>query len=84
MNITEAKRKLQEIIYEKYVISEEYQDKYYLKKQIQIIFPDLSEPIIYAAINTANITIRPPRKKDDFINVLVLELFPKYETKFAE
>lgn len=77
MDTMEIKKRLQQIIYEKYVDSEEYQDKYYLKKQIQIVFPELNESIIYTAIDAANAIVRPPRKKDDFIKALTVELSPK-------
>ena len=77
----EAKKKLQEVIYEKYVESEEYQDKYYLKKQIQMLFPELTEPTIYTAIDVANALVSPPRRKDEFISILAVQLFPQYNIK---
>lgn len=81
MEVMEAKKRLQEVIYERYVESEEYQDKYYLKKQIQMLFPYLAEPNICTAIDTANALVSPPRKKEEFINILAGQLFPQCYTK---
>jgi len=63
------------IIDEKYVYVEEYQDKYYFKKQIQELFPELSDEIIYKAINFANKVVKTPRKKNEYINALSSKMF---------
>lgn len=58
-------------ITDRYINVEEYQDKYYFKKEVQNIFPDLPDDIIYKAIDKANKLVKPPKKKIDFLKVLV-------------
>ncbi len=58
-------------ITDKYINVDEYQDKYYFKKEVQNIFPDLPDEIIYKAIDKANKLVKPPKKKIDFIKALV-------------
>jgi hypothetical protein len=53
----------------------EYQDKYYIKKKLLESFPELSDEIIYDAINFANKVINLPRKKVEYINVLNIKMF---------
>jgi hypothetical protein len=70
MKFRKAIKILKQSIDEKYVYIEEYQDKYYLKKQIQELFPELSDEIIYNAINFANNVVKAPRNKTEYINAL--------------
>ena len=60
---------------QKYVRVEEYQDKYYLKKQIQELIPELSDEVIYNTINFANSAVKAPRKKNEYINALISKIF---------
>ena len=70
MELRTVVEELDRRIDQKYVRVEEYQDKYYFKKQIQELFPELSDDIIYNAINFANNVVKAPRKKIKYINVL--------------
>lgn len=54
-----------------YVYSEEYQDKYYLIKDIKEHLPSLDEGSILDAINYANVVVAPPRKIRKFINAFI-------------
>lgn len=63
--------KLTEQIVDDYIHVEEYQDKYYLKKEIKNIFPDLTDDVIYKAIEDANLKVKPPKKKNEFLKALV-------------
>ena len=70
MNLTKTKKALAKLITEKHVNIDEYQDKFYFKKQIQEMFPDLREDIIINAINYANSVVKFPRRKSEFIDAL--------------
>lgn len=50
-----------------YIFSDEYQDKYFLYKEIQIAMPEIKEDKIYEAIDYANRVVKPPRKTKKFI-----------------
>lgn len=71
MDKREIKRSLRNILGGYYVHSEEYQDKYYLIKDIKEQLPQLKEESINEAINYANVVVAPPRKIRKFINAFV-------------
>ena len=74
MELSRVVRELDRRIDQKYVRVEEYQDKYYFKKQIQELFPELSDEIVYNAINFANNVVKAPRKKNEYINALISKI----------
>lgn len=61
---------LRETIKDDYILSEDYQDKYYLSRQILERLPDFAEEDIYRAIERANATVKYPRKNDKFLEAL--------------
>jgi hypothetical protein len=71
MDKREIKKSLRNILGGYYVYSEEYQDKYYLIKDIKEHIPQLDENSIVNAINYANVVVAPPRKIRKFINAFV-------------
>jgi hypothetical protein len=74
MNKTNIRSVLEEFIPHKNVNFEEYQDKFYLKKKIQEAIPGKTDELIYKAIDFANESVKPPRVRDDYINVLLKQL----------
>jgi hypothetical protein len=74
MELRRVVEELDRRIDQKYVRVEEYQDKYYFKKQIQEVFPELPDEIIYNAINFANKVVKAPRKKIKYINALCTKM----------
>ena len=68
------RRKLEYYIPDKFVNFEEYQDKFYLMKRIKEFLPEISDITIYSAIDFANSTVIPPRRKSDYISVLMRKL----------
>lgn len=66
--------KLQYFIPNKFVNFDEYQDKFYLKKRIQEILPDKPDKLVYSAIEFANTNLKPPRKRTEYINILIKQL----------
>ncbi len=58
-----------------FIVSDEYQDKYYLKKTLKEIFPDLPDELIYKAIERCNKKLKPPRRKKDFLKTFVNSVF---------
>jgi hypothetical protein len=71
MEKKEIKKNLKSIFGGCYVNSEQYQDKYYLIKDIKDKIPQLDENSIVEAINYANVIVAPPRKIRKFINAFV-------------
>ena len=68
------RRKLEYYMPDKFVNFDEYQDKFYLMKRIKEFLPGMSDISIYGAIDHANSTVIAPRKKSDYINVLLGKL----------
>ncbi len=68
------KEKVRDLILYDYVNFEEYQNKFYLVKNLKILFPDLPEDYIYRAIESTNSSVSPPRKKEKYINLLINKL----------
>ncbi|MGD8781120.1 MAG: CUE domain-containing protein [Ignavibacteria bacterium] len=58
-----------------FIFSEEYQDKFYLRKTLKEIFPDLPDELIYKAIERCNKKLKPPRRKKDFIKTFVSAVY---------
>ncbi len=75
MNFIRAKQTLKKIIPDDVVKIEEYQDKYYFAREVQTYFPGVNEDLIYKAIDFTNRSLKPPRKKEDFIKVLSFKIF---------
>ncbi|HEX2963449.1 MAG TPA: hypothetical protein VHO43_16745 [Ignavibacteriales bacterium] len=65
------KKALKEVLNEDYVFSEEYQDKYYLSREILEKLPSLNEKQVYGAIDFANGIVSPPRKTGRFIDAFI-------------
>lgn len=61
------KEALQDILWEDYVLSDNYEDRYFLAKELSQKVPELTESRIYEAINYANYQVNPPRKTFRFI-----------------
>ena len=70
MDVVKLEKILENEIIEEYIRSEDYINKYYLKKLLKRNFPSISEEIIYFAINFCNDVIKPPRNKKDYIKTL--------------
>ena len=77
MNVKRLNKELEEYIGDNVVIYEEYQNKYFLKKKIKEILPHKSDDFIYRAIEHANRNIKSPKKRKEFIKLL-LEKINKY------
>jgi hypothetical protein len=71
MTAGEARTKLRDTLFEDFIHSEEYQDRYYLKEQIIEAFPHLSESAVYRAIDKANEAVGSPRKASDYVDAVV-------------
>jgi hypothetical protein len=68
------RKKLEYYIPGNFVNFDEYQDKFYLMKQIKEFLPGMTDDNIYRAIDYANNTVLPPRRKSDYINILLGKL----------
>lgn len=59
---------------DRYIYSEEYQDKYFLYKEIQERLPDLPEGMIYGTIDQINQMLKSPIKGKKFVEIFVEKL----------
>ena len=75
MTKSELKKKLKEAILRDYILSEEFQDKYFLKKSIKSVLTDQPESLIYKTIEYCNKQLDPPRKRNKFIKTFVRGYF---------
>jgi hypothetical protein len=66
-----TKKIVKELFSEKYLSTDEYQDKFYLMKKIKDNFPELSEETIYHLIEKFNKQSIPPRKRSIFIKLFL-------------
>ena len=57
-------------LFDKVVKSDDYVDKYYLKKAIQNNFPTLNDETIYFCIEFCNGLLEPPRRRKEYIRAL--------------
>jgi len=74
---SEAEHIIYNALPSKYIYCKEYQDKYFLMKQIKNAFPKLSDSIIYSAINYCAQLYGKPVKKKIFIRTLLNRLLPE-------
>jgi hypothetical protein len=68
------KEKINELLLFDSVALEEYQNKFYFVKNLKILFPEIPETTIYKAIDYTNENLQPPRKKKEYINLLINKL----------
>jgi hypothetical protein len=68
------KEKINDLLLYDSVALEEYQDKFYFVKNLKNIFPEIPETNIYKAIEFTNENLHPPRKKKEYINLLINKL----------
>ena len=52
----------------KEIYSQEFQDKYFLHKQIKMALPEYSDDILFRTINICNEKIKSPSRKNRFIS----------------
>jgi len=71
MNKLQMKKTLREILQGQYFDCREYQDKYYLSKEIQEKIPELDAASIHEAIDYASRTADPSRKTKRFIDAFI-------------
>ena len=53
---------------------QEYQDKFYFVKNLKVLLPGMPEDKIYKAIEMTNLTLKPPRKKNEYVDILIKKL----------
>ena len=75
MRRTKLERKLKAALPAESIKSEEYQDKYFLMKKIHGALPNLSDALIYDIIDSCNIELASPIKRDEFIKTFINQIF---------
>ena len=63
-------KELDKYILDRFVNFSEYQNKYFLKKKIQEIMPDITDDKVYNAIEITNKLLKQPSKKKTYISFL--------------
>ncbi|HEX2962260.1 MAG: hypothetical protein HF300_13660 [Ignavibacteria bacterium] len=71
MNKQKMKKALREILEGQYFDCAQYQDKYYLSKEIQEKIPELDEVSVYEAIDYAGQNADTSKKINKFIDAFV-------------
>ncbi|MGE5431197.1 MAG: hypothetical protein ACM3QX_08990 [Syntrophomonadaceae bacterium] len=71
MNKQKMRKALQEILNGQYFDYTQYQDKYYLSKEIQEKIPELDEVSVYEAIDYASRNIESSKKINRFIDAFI-------------
>jgi len=74
MSAKELEKRLYNIFNRRYVYLEEYQDKYYFMKQVQELFPDLSDEKIYEAIDFTRNMLSTPIRRADFVRLFSIQI----------
>lgn len=74
MEKSAIKKNLDKSLGPKFIYSEEYQDKYFLYKEIQQTIPELAESAIYEAIDLVNQIVKSPVKGKRFVEIFVEKL----------
>ena len=76
MVLEDVEKKLNDLYPRQYILSEEFQDKYFLHKQIRQVLPEVPQDIIYDTIEKCNNELRPPREKEKFIRMFIRNIIP--------
>ena len=66
---TKIRKKIYDNLTGREIFSQEFQDKYYLHKQIKMALPEYSDEILFQTINICNEKIKSPSKKNRFVDV---------------
>ena len=53
---------------------QEYQDKFYFVKNLKVLLPEMPEDKIYKAVEITNLSLKPPRKKKEYVDLLIKKL----------
>ena len=53
---------------------QEYQDKFYFVKNLKVLLPEMPEDKIYKAVEITNLSLKPPRKKKEYVDLLIQKL----------
>jgi len=74
INLQSLKIYLESLNYGSFINLNEYQDKFYLKKEIQAAFPEIPDEVIYKAINSINIKMKINKLSNKFVEALSSEI----------
>ena len=70
MTYYQIRKELHSEITDRYVHTEEYQDRYYFTKLIHKILPNISEKMVANAVEKCNLEIKTPREKRRYLKRL--------------
>ena len=75
MILKQAEKKLKKGIQRKFIFYKDKQDKYFLKGEIENLFPELDDDLVNKAIDRCSQLLKYPSQRDDFIRVFLDQLF---------
>jgi len=78
LNYTAIRKFLEGLNYSSYSNLNEYQNKYYLKKEIQSFFPEIPDEVIYDAIDLTNNRLKENYLSRKYIVLLCNEILNLY------
>jgi hypothetical protein len=78
ISFQQLKGHLENLSYGSFPNLKEYQNKFYLKKEIQTVFPEIPDEIVYKSIETTNICLHEYYLSKKYITMLssqIISLF---------
>lgn len=82
MKTENLKEQVEELLQDSVNI-QEYQDKFYFVKNLKMLLPEMPEDNIYKAIEITNLSLKPPRKKKQYVDILIKKLL-NFNTGFIK
>ena len=82
MKTDNLKEQIKELLQDS-VNMQEYQDKFYFVKNLKTLFPEMPEDSIYKAIEITNLSLKPPRKKNQYADIFIKKLL-NFDTGFIK
>lgn len=84
INLQALKKYLEGLSYNSFFNLTEYQNKFYLKKEIQSAFPELPDEVIFKSIDTVNIKLKGNYLSKKYILFLSGEIISLFNLKIAD
>lgn len=73
MKTNNLKEQIKELLQDSINV-QEYQNKFYFVKNLKVLLPEMPEDKIYEAIEITNLSLKPPRKKKEYVDLLIKKL----------
>ncbi len=81
ISLQQLKVHLEKLSYVGFSHLNEYQNKFYLKKEIQTVFPEIPDEIVYKSIETTNICLHEYYLSKKYITMLSSQIISLFNLK---